>query len=301
MLHTWLGWLHIGAVDGRKPRIASIALIGAAILILLIIAYSTRSVADNIVALFLLALAGASIALLSPSLDPALVDRPMAPLIAFVGCDGSGKSTLTSDIYRELSGSRLVQTCYLGLGSGTIGERIKRWPLIGAAVERRLMRKANQARTEGSKIPGLATAIVIYGFSLLRLRRFNRMLRLRRRGIIVLTDRYPQIEVAGIYDGPGLSAATPTNWLVADLARRERRIYAWMAKFRPDVIVRLNVDAETALARKPDHRADLVSRKVALTPVLRFSGARIVDLDARNTYGTVRDEVARIVSDVLAS
>ena len=146
----------------------------------------------------------------------------------------------------------------------------------------------------------LATAIVIYIFSLIRLRRFKRMLTLRRNGFIVLTDRYPQIEVPGYYDGPGLAAARAGSWAIARLVARERRIYAWMTAFRPDLIVRLNVDAATALARKPDHRAELIARKVAITPALRFAGPAIVDLDATLPYGTVRSAAAQLVENTLA-
>lgn len=238
-------------------------------------------------------------ALLWPSLDDSLRDRPMAGIVAFVGCDGSGKSTLTDDLGTMLSASSRVRICYLGLGSGAIGQKIAQIPLVGGWIEQRLAHKAAQSRTKGEKIPGLFTAIVIYGFSLVRLHRFKRMLRLRRAGYTILTDRYPQTECPGYYDGPGLSAASTGNWAIRQLVEHERRIYRWMASFRPDVIVRLNIDAATALARKPDHRAELIARKVAVTSKLRFGGARIADVDATRAYEQVRSEAARIVAKAL--
>lgn len=209
----------------------------------------------------------------------------LAPLVAVIGCDGSGKSTLSNDLLlwiREQYGP--AETHYLGLRSGQIGNRIKTWPLIGSAIERALSKRAGQARTKGSKIPGLATALVIYGFSLVRKRRFQKVLSLRRQGFIVVTDRYPQVEVPGFYDGPGLSAAQPDGRLVAALAARERAIYEWMASFVPSLVIRLNVDVETAFARKPDHAKELLEAKVAVTPLLKFNGARIVDIDATMPY-----------------
>jgi thymidylate kinase len=250
-------------------------------------------------ALFLMA--GTVIGLLSPSLDYRLVGRPMGKLVAFVGCDGSGKSTLTGDLARQLGDLAAVRICYLGLGSGALGERIKRAPIVGSALERRLARKASQSRAAGGRIPGLPTATVIYLFSLLRLRRFKKMLRLRQHGFVVLTDRYPQTECPGFYDGPGLAAAAAGSWAVAKLVERERRIYAWMTAFRPDMVVRLNVDADTALARKPEHRPDLIRRKVAITPKLRFAGAPIVDLDATLPYPAVHALADRIVRRTLAA
>lgn len=238
--------------------------------------------------------------ILWPVLDEEIYSLPMAQLIAVVGCDGSGKSTLSADLYEQLHHERAVELCYLGLGSGALGERIKGWPFVGRQIERALSKKAKQTRTRGEKIPGLVTALVVYWFSLTRLRRFRAMLKLRRAGVTVITDRYPQTEIAGFYDGPGLSAATAGGWAVAALARQERRIYDWMASVRPDVVIRLNVDADTAHARKPDHGYELLRQKVEATSQLRFGGAPIVDLDSNDPYPVVRAAVARIVGRTLA-
>jgi thymidylate kinase len=224
---------------------------------------------------------------------------PMAPLIAIVGCDGAGKSTLAADMHDALGADHRVETCYLGLGSGEIGNRIKQWPLIGPVIEHKLASKAAQTRTKGERIPGVLTALVVFGFSLLRLRRFRRVLALRQQGVVVITDRYPQTEIAGFYDGPGLSAARAGGPFVAWLAERERRLYLWMAEYKPDVVIRLNIDAATAFARKPDHKLALLRQKVEVTPLLRFNGARIVDLDSREAYAVVRDQTLENVQQVV--
>lgn len=122
---------------------------------------------------------------------------------------------------------------------------------------------------------------------------------LRQRGITVITDRYPQIEVPGFYDGPGLSAARPGNRLVAFLARQERRMYERMASVRPDVVIRLYIDAKTAFVRAPDHAIEQLQAKVAVTPLLLFGGASIVDLDARRPYPEVFETVATVAKQVM--
>lgn len=218
-----------------------------------------------------------------------------APLFAIVGCDGSGKSTLAADLARELARDRSVRTCYLGLGSGRIGAAIRGLPVIGPALERPLADRAARTRSSGERIPGVATALTVYGFSLLRRRRFRRALALREAGVTVLTDRFPQIEVPGFYDGPGLSAARAGSGAVAWLAASERSMYAWMAGHRPTLILRLNIDLATATARKPDHDPALLARKIAVTPRLRFGGAPIVDLDAVAPYALVRQRALAAV------
>jgi thymidylate kinase len=259
------------------------------------LALSARDAAWLAIPAFALLLGAAVLALLWPNLDDRAARAPMAPLIALVGCDGSGKSTLGPDILREVLRTRPAALCYLGLGSGELGNRIRAWPLIGPAVERRLAAKAGQTRTTGEKIPGLATALVVYGFSMLRYRRFRRVLALRRAGTTVIADRYPQTDVAGFYDGPGLSAARAGSRVVAALAAQEYRMYRWMAGFHPDIVIRLDISLATAFARKPDHGYDLLRRKVEATPLLRFDGAPIMPIDAEQPYEKVRAAVLQAV------
>ena len=52
-------------------------------------------------------------------------------LIAVVGCDGTGKSTLTTDLVKSLQQHWQTERRYLGLLSGEDGDKIKRLPLVG--------------------------------------------------------------------------------------------------------------------------------------------------------------------------
>lgn len=225
----------------------------------------------------------------------------LAPLIAIVGTDGSGKSTVSEAVLGHVRRYGPADTAHLGLRSGDAGRAIKRWPLIGPALERMLTRKAGQARDTKDKIPGAATALVIYIFSVLRIRRFKRMLAKRRAGTIIVTDRYPQIEVPGFYDGPGLSAARAEGPLVSWLARRERAHYEWMAGFVPDLVIRLNVDLETAFERKPDHKYESLRQKVEATPKLKFNGAPIVDLSSLDPLPSVIAQAEAAIGRTLAA
>ncbi|QXQ07158.1 hypothetical protein KX816_03655 [Sphingosinicellaceae bacterium] len=284
------------AATGFNPRLGGLAALGFAILALLL--FKTQS--DH---LLLEGSSGiAALVLGFASINEFLRDdavENLAPLIAIVGCDGAGKSTLSSDVTGWLGTDHAVALCYLGLGSGEMGERIKRWPLVGPAIEAKLAKKATQTRTAGKKIPGVVTALVVFGFSLARRRRFRRVLALRRRGVIVVTDRYPQTEVMGFYDGPGLSAARAGGWFVAWLASRERRMYDLMVDYRPDLVIRLNIDAATAYRRKPDHKLNSLIAKVAVTPRLRFNGARIVDLDSTLPYQELSTRARRLIREAI--
>lgn len=224
----------------------------------------------------------------------------LAPLIAIVGCDGSGKSTVSAELLAWLQRQVPAEMAHLGKQSGNIGRAIARWPLIGGWLDRRIARKVDSTRKErGERNPGLLTALVVYALSMRRVPRFRRMLALRRRGLIVLTDRYPQLEVPGAYDGADLSTVARASRIVRWLAQRERRHFEWMTGYRPDLVLRLNVDLDTACARKPDHRRSLLAEKIAVTPLLTFAGAPIVEIDASRPLPAVLADARAAIADLL--
>jgi energy-coupling factor transporter ATP-binding protein EcfA2 len=224
-------------------------------------------------------------------------DSPLPPLIAVIGCDGSGKSTVTEALREWLAATTPTRICHLGKQSGNIGRQIARLPLLGGKLDKSIHAKAQKAQTD--KGPGLLEALVIYGFSMRRVRRFHRMMRLRAQGNTIIADRFPQLGVPGPMDGLGLASARQTG-LVGLLSRRERRRYAAMVAYSPDLVLRLNVSLETAIERKPDHRASSLARKIGDVPRLRFGTAPIVELDAHAPLDAVLARAKAAVSELLA-
>jgi hypothetical protein len=221
--------------------------------------------------------------------------------VGVVGCDGAGKSTLTADLIAALRQDGEVEFLYLGQSSGNIADWIRGLPLIGPPFGRYLVRRAERAHGKTTSSPDAAAALVMHLLSRWRAHKFRRMLALCRRGTWVVVDRYPQCEVPGFYfDGPGLDVSRPGSWLVRLLARREQRLYEWMASHVPSLVIRLNIDADTAHARKPDHKLSMLRDKVRVIPGLSFNEARIVDLDGRDPYPQVLDAALRAVRAAMA-
>ena len=227
------------------------------------------------------------------------MSEELAPVIALIGADGAGKSKLIGDLLPYVRQNRPAEAGYLGLGSGPLGRKINAVPVIGPPLARFLKTKARQARDPNGKIPDLLTALVLYRYSLKRKARFDKICALRRAGITILADRYPQAEIAGFYDGPGLSAAPARNSIIARLAARERRLYDEMAHYQPTLVLRLNIDLPTALQRAGDHEIGLLAQKVAATPKLTFNGAPLVEIDARQPYEQVLTEAKQAIDAVL--
>ncbi len=218
----------------------------------------------------------------------------MGPLIAVVGADGSGKSTVCEVLLAWLRESGPAELCHLGIQSDNLARAIGRLPFLGGFVERKVRGKVKRA--EGPQGPGFLEALGIYFFALRRLRRFRRMLKHRRSGTTILTDRFPQLAFPAGLDGPGFARVKSDRGLARWLAAKEWRLFEWMISHRPDLVVRLNVDLETAVARKPDHSPALLAAKIANIPKLGFGGAPIVDIDAARPIDEVLAEVKAAIS-----
>lgn len=218
-------------------------------------------------------------------------------LIAVVGCDGTGKSTLTTDLVKKLQKRWVTERRYLGLVSGEDGDKIKRLPLIGTWLERRLAVKSSKAQSMSTQAPALWAALIMYGFSLRRMANLRKARRLAQSGVLVISDRYPQAEISGFhYDGPGIGVERATGWVKTRMAKRESRLYQEMALCRPELIIRLDIDIDTAFSRKPDHDYNELRDKIDVMVKITYNGSRILDLDSRAPYREVLEKALAAAS-----
>jgi thymidylate kinase len=221
-------------------------------------------------------------------------------VIAVIGCDGSGKSTLAADLFAHLQGKGDIELLYLGQSSGNIWRWIKSLPLIGPLLGSFLDNKAKKAHSEKKTGADLATVIVIYLLSRWRARKFRRLLAMNRRGTIVITDRYPQAEIPGFYfDGAGLGAIKADGRMGRMLTSGEQKLYEWMAGYVPALVIRMNIDADTAFARKPDHKLSKLQEQVTEIPKLHFNNAQILDLDGTDPYEQMLEAALKVISTTL--
>ncbi len=226
----------------------------------------------------------------------------LAPLIAVVGCDGSGKSTVVQHLLEWAQAQGPAATVHLGRQAGNVGRALARLPLIGSWFDRLIHRKVGSVHRNLDKdqTPGVLPALVISAFTLRVQWRFRRMLGLRRRGFMVVADRYPQMAVPGAYGGPDLALGLRGNGFVRWLAEQEQAAFRRMTRYRPDLVLRLNVDLDTACRRKPDHRRELLRAKIAVTPRLSYDGAPIIDIDANRPLTEVLTLARQAVAGQLA-
>ncbi|OLC36028.1 MAG: hypothetical protein AUH81_08835 [Candidatus Rokubacteria bacterium 13_1_40CM_4_69_5] len=234
-------------------------------------------------------------------------------MVAFLGSDGAGKSTLTRALASLLAQKLDVFLMYFGSGDGP--GSLLRWPLrVARRVTERLGLLSRPARQDGATSAGAdggggigpgrrygplqSVGLVLWALTLAveKRRKLRASWQARSRGMIVLTDRYPQAQLAGFNDGPLLAhLATHPNAVLRALARFEAEPYQWAAHHPPDVIVKLTVTRDTATRRKPDTGAHEVQRRIAAIRALAFPGATIVQIDADRPLEQVLRDVEEAV------
>jgi len=225
--------------------------------------------------------------------------------IALIGPDGAGKSTLTQSIATWLSREVAVMTAYGGSGKGTASGP-RRWlQRIGA-----LTRPTTPSPTGGepsAPTPGTG-GVRLFGkllwvLALARERRrwAHSVQQARSLGMIVLSDRLPQSQFAGLNDGPRLGHWLESpSWLRRIVARRERAALRMAELVPPDLVIRLHVPVDIALRRKPDTPPDQLQRKVEIVARLTYPPpARVAEINAAQPIERVLAEVKQAVWECL--
>ncbi len=201
----------------------------------------------------------------------------LPPLISVIGSDGSGKSTVCEHLISCIEKYGPAAMVHLGKQAGNVERVVVKFPFMGRFLKKKIDK--NKIKVDKASLtPAAATVIMV--FVIRRLLRFRRMLALRQQGKIILSDRFPQVEIPSAFDGPTIPKKVQGNRFVQWIARKEWAAFEWMSQQKPDLVIKLNVDLDVAFARKPDHSRDSLARKVAIVPLLTFPGSEVVSIDA---------------------
>ncbi len=227
-----------------------------------------------------------------------------APIIAIVGSDGAGKSTVTANLLKWLSWKADVTMVYFGTNHRWFRQLRKAVLHIkpsgkGVQSVSHQDRQFTTITHSRSLFPLWLQGIKWAVMARMRLHLQRKAQRLSRNGTIILADRYPQTEVKGTYDGPSRLDIVGLGVLGRLLQRYEHRVYKKLTSTQPDLVIKLIAPLEVALERKPDHDPDAIAAKVELTRSIMFGGAPIVEIDAAKPLDEVLTEVRRHVWSVI--
>ncbi|MGH7454670.1 MAG: hypothetical protein ACRENG_25165, partial [bacterium] len=179
-------------------------------------------------------------------------------IIAFVGADATGKSTLVAETGRWLGKVFAARTVHAGKPpSSWLTASIK----ISLPLVRRLLpskcrcnvaaqKSPDSLQPKTARLPGILHAIRAVALAWDRRRLVMKVRRAAAHGEIIICDRYPT-ETIGAMDSPRLwEQPDKKGWLAAfnnRLVRFEQRLYRDIPP--PDVVLKLKVSLETAKQR----------------------------------------------------
>lgn len=241
-----------------------------------------------------------------PVLPRRSLKRP-APIVALIGSDGSGKSTAAAESAKRINSKIDTRFIYFGTGDGE--SSLLRLPLVFLKRIREKYKNikndysvisAQVKNSDQDDVPSLAKAIWAISVAWERRSKMKRASKYAAAGIIVITDRYPQNDVPGIHDGPRLSTWTlqkniNENNLKYRLAKWEQRIYEQLSCYHPDLVVLLDVDLQTASARRPDEPAEELERRIAVARQLKYGNARRVVINASEPLEVVLGKTMKTI------
>ena len=223
-------------------------------------------------------------------------------IVAVIGSDGAGKSSVSGLIYSWLRPKVDVVPIYLGSGDGQASLLRRPLKLVLDLKQRRSAPSHLDPEARRSRDVSLARALWALVLAREKQTKLLRAARARERGLIVVCDRYPQTQVDGVSDGPLLWRwRSAPSGVKRALARWEDGIYRLAESVAPDVVVRLLVTPETAAARRPGDDPRELAFRTQLIKNLRFDNARcgVLDIDADADLETVVLEVKQRLWPVL--
>jgi len=236
--------------------------------------------------------------------------------MAFVGVDGSGKSTVSSYILEWLNEEFDTVRFYAGAGEGK-KNFISTVLLNGYATAREkhiyfsnIKATSKEFPYEGIKKTSLAVriknlfgAIAYYKILKGNIKNIISANIYCSKGCFCIMDRYPQSQLENDHDGPKVSKYLKCkNFKIVDwLAGREKALLNSLDHGIPkfDLIFRMNVSPEVAIKRKPDHDYESMKTRADSLKTVSFSAKRVVDVNADDSLENILLQVKEIIWDTI--
>lgn len=196
-------------------------------------------------------------------------------IIAFIGCDGAGKTIITKEIEKWLAGKLDVKRIYLGSGDELTGIL----KLLKEVASYFINKKDKVQFTKEKSEIKLTRYIWRAIFSKVLYRKILKLKKESCQGKIIITDRYPQTCFSGIYDGPLFLPPIHCTYLQL-LSGYELKNYNRMKILSPDILIKLSIPLETAIKRKPDHNKEILVKKIDITSKIMYPGSKVINIDA---------------------
>ena len=121
--------------------------------------------------------------------------------------------------------------------------------------------------------------------------------------MIVLTDRYPQIQNYGFNDGPLIGNFIHSqNFFEKNAAKLELKLYKYSSIVYPDIVIKLIGDSEVLYnRRKNDMSHDLINMKQNVIKDLSFSeNSKVFEIDATLDKFEIKKKILNIIGECIS-
>lgn len=210
-------------------------------------------------------------------------------VVAFLGQDGSGKSTVTIDIEKWLRWKIDVRRFYLGSGEHWNPWQKKILKLIpNISVFKPIRALVSLSQTMSLAKYKKATIAVACKYC--------------NMGGIAMYDRFPQTIYPGINDGPVIRTKYKTSLckgilkhVLEKLANKEERIIHDACVMAPDIVIKLVLPPEESIRRKPFENYEAVKVKHEIINNMEFPNSSVYLIDATQPYNQEIIEIKNII------
>jgi hypothetical protein len=204
-------------------------------------------------------------------------------VVAILGVDGSGKSTLVRGLRAWLDQDVDVLPLYFGTGDGRPSWFLLPLKLLVPVVSLVLRRKPHgSSHGEVTDFaPGFAYSILLgIWATVLAVEKHMKLRAARRaavRGMVVIADRFPQDQIADFNDGPLLPRL---SYVPGWLRRFEASAYALAGRLPPDLVIKLVATPELIAVREPTMNPAVIRSRTAAMSRLAFAGSSVAAIPA---------------------
>lgn len=215
-------------------------------------------------------------------------------ILAFIGQDGAGKSTVTNEIAGWLSWKLDARRFYLGSG-----DHYKSWQksFLGYIEKNNIKNKKT-----GYLLYALLTVSNYKKIAKAYARTTKKAERYAKKGGIALFDRYPQIFYEGRNDGPKirptlkkLKKTSLAYRFISHSANVEEKYIRNAINVKPDLVFKLMLSPEESIRRKPEESLEEVKIKHTIIQEWDFINVPTYQIDAEKDYSEEVKEIKEII------
>lgn len=228
-------------------------------------------------------------------------------IVAVIGADGSGKSSIVANLYSTFCKKLDVYQIYFGRGDGKISwarqilSDFKKKIVPVQPGKPGLNLKQNTAVKRKGAFANIYKCLLALLVANEKKKNLKLMVAAKKKGMLVICDRFPQNQIMGYNDGPLLNHLSKShNLVLRAIAKFEAKVYAEAERNPSDLLFKLIANADIVGARKPNETSrEKLEAKIEGFKKLKFSeNCNVVNVDAAQPLKEVLSIIKRELWDV---